>query len=152
MRRIILKSVLLENERKDILVADKVFKKIAPEKTLSAEAADKVIDASRFAILPAFYNTHTHAAMTFCRGLSDDVPLDIWLKDYIWPREAKLSASDVYVASRYAILEMIRSGTVFFADMYWYRAETIRAAEELGVRASIGVTFADALNPDTAES
>ncbi len=152
MRRIILKSVLLENERKDILVADKVFKKIAPEKTLSAEAADKVIDASRFAILPAFYNTHTHAAMTFCRGLSDDVPLDVWLKDYIWPREAKLSASDVYVASRYAILEMIRSGTVFFADMYWYRAETIRAAEKLGVRASIGVTFADALNPDTAEN
>lgn len=152
MRRIILKSVLLENERKDILVADKVFKKIAPEKTLSAEAADKVIDASRFAILPAFYNTHTHAAMTFCRGLSDDVPLDIWLKDYIWPREAKLSASDVYVASRYAILEMIRSGTVFFADMYWYRTETIRAAEELGVRASIGVAFADALNPDTAEN
>ncbi len=149
MRRIVLKSVLLGNDRKDILIADRVFKKIAPEKTISAEISDKVIDASRFAILPAFYNTHTHAAMTFCRGLSDDVPLDIWLKDYIWPREAKLSESDVYVASRYAILEMIRSGTVFLADMYWYLDETIRAAEELGVRASIGVTFADAMSADT---
>lgn len=61
-------------------------------------------------------------------------PWTLGWKDYIWPREAKLSASDVYVASRYAILEMIRSGTVFFADMYWHRTETIRAAEELGVR------------------
>lgn len=152
MQRIVLKSVLLGNERKDILIADKVFKKITPEKTISAGISDKVIDATHFAIVPAFYNTHTHAAMTFCRGLSDDVPLDIWLKDYIWPREAKLSASDVYVASRYAILEMIRSGTVFFADMYWHRTETIRAAEELGVRASIGVTFADSLKPDTEEN
>ncbi len=152
MQRIVLKSVLLGNDRKDILIADKVFKKIAPEKTIPAEISDKVIDASHFAIVPAFYNTHTHAAMTFCRGLSDDVPLDVWLKDYIWPREAKLSASDVYVASRYAILEMIRSGTVFFADMYWHRTETIRAAEELGVRASIGVTFADFLKPDTEEN
>lgn len=152
MRRIVLKSVLLGNDRKDILIADKVFRKIAPEKTIPTEISDKVIDASHFAIVPAFYNTHTHAAMTFGRGLSDDVPLDVWLKDYIWPREAKLSASDVYVASRYAILEMIRSGTVFFADMYWHRAETIRAAEELGVRASIGVTFADSLKPDTEEN
>ncbi len=151
MQRIILKSVLLENDRKDILIEDKVFKKIAPEKTIPAEISDKVINASHFAIVPAFYNTHTHAAMTFCRGLSDDVPLDIWLKDYIWPREAKLSPSDVYVASRYAILEMIRSGTVFFADMYWYLAETIRAAEELGVRASIGVALADSLTPDVEE-
>lgn len=152
MQRIVLKSVLLGNDRKDILIADKVFKKIAPEKTIPTEVSDKVIDASHFAIVPAFYNTHTHAAMTFCRGLSDDVPLDVWLKDYIWPREAKLSASDVYVASRYAILEMIRSGTVFFADMYWHRTETVRAAEELGVRASIGVTFADSLKPDTEEN
>lgn len=152
MERLILKSVLLENDRKDILISDGEFRRIASEGTIRAESSDRVMDASRFAIVPAFYNAHTHAAMTFCRGLSDDVALDVWLKDHIWPREAKLSAEDVYVASRYAILEMIRSGTVFFADMYWHRTETIRAAEELGVRASIGVTFADSLAPDTEEN
>lgn len=151
MNSILLRSVLLDDRRVDILISDGIFQKIAPEKSLEFQGVQK-IDASHFAIVPAFYNTHTHAAMVFCRGLADDAPLKIWLEQHIWPREAKLSAEDVYVASKYAILEMIRSGTVFFADMYWHRTETIRAAEELGVRASIGVTFADTLKPDTEEN
>lgn len=152
MQRMGLKSVLLDGERKDILISNGTFERIAPAGTLRLEPSDKKIDCSHFAIVPAFYNTHIHAAMTFCRGLSDDVALDVWLREYIWPREARLTPEDVYAASRYAILEMIRSGTVFFADMYWHRTETIRAAEELGVRASIGVTFADSLKPDTEEN
>lgn len=151
MNSILLKSVLLGDRRVDILISDGIFQKIAPEKTLEALGAEQ-IEASRFAIVPAFYNTHTHAAMVFCRGLADDAPLKVWLEQHIWPREAKLTAEDVYVASKYAILEMIRTGTVFFADMYWHRTETIRAAEELGVRAAIGVTFADMLKPDTEEN
>ncbi len=153
MSQLLLKSVWLENERRDILIADGVFKKIAPAETLLVEAPDTYeLDCRHMAIVPAFYNTHTHAAMTFIRGLADDVPLKVWLEKHIWPREAKLSADDVYVASKYTILEMIRSGTVFFADMYWHRTQTIRAAEEMGVRASIGVTFADVLKPDTSEN
>jgi len=106
------------------------------------------LDAGGLAILPAFYNAHSHSAMVLFRGCADDLPLNRWLSEYIWPRERKLSPADVYAASRYAILEMIRSGTVFFADMYWHRAETIRAALEMGVRAAVGVTFSDGLSSD----
>lgn len=153
MSQILIQSVLLDDERVDILIQENIFQKIAKEKTLSVSDPNSVIiDGSHFAIVPAFYNTHTHAAMTFCRGLSDDVPLKIWLEKYIWPREASLTPEDVYIASRYAILEMIRSGTVFFADMYWFRTETALAARELGIRASIGVTFADLLKKDFEEN
>ncbi len=153
MNGLLLKSVLCEEERVDIWIENGIFQRIAAAGTLLADSsALQVLDCSRYAIVPAFYNTHTHAAMTFLRGLADDVSLKTWLEKYIWPREAKLSWDDVYVASKFAILEMIRTGTVFFADMYWHRTATIRAAEEMGVRASIGVTFADSLKPDTEEN
>lgn len=153
MGQILIQSVLLDGNSCDVLIENKLFKTIAPARTLPEKMPGlQVIDGSHRAIVPAFYNTHTHAAMTFCRGLSDDVPLQVWLEKYIWPREARLSAEDVYVASRFAILEMIRSGTVFFADMYWHRTETARAAREMGVRACIGVTFADVLKKDSDEN
>lgn len=153
MGQILIQSVLLDGNSCDVLIENKLFKTIAPARTLPEKMPGlQVIDGSHRAIVPAFYNAHTHAAMTFCRGLSDDVPLQVWLEKYIWPREAKLSAEDVYVASRFAILEMIRSGTVFFADMYWHRTETARAAQEMGVRACIGVTFADVLKKDSDEN
>lgn len=153
MNQILIRSVLLDNRFSDVLIEGNVFKAIAPAGTLRTTEPDAMeIDGSHRAIVPAFYNAHTHAAMTFCRGLSDDVPLQVWLEKYIWPREAQLSSEDVYVASRFAILEMIRSGTVFFADMYWHRTETARAAQEMGVRACIGVTFADLLKKDFEEN
>lgn len=153
MSQLLLKSVLLGDSNRDILIADGIFKTIAPAGTLTADVPDTyVLDCRHMAIVPAFYNTHTHAAMTFVSGLVDDVPLKVWLEEHIWPREAKLSDEDVYVASKFAILEMIRSGTVFFSDMYWHRTQTIRAVEEMGIRASIGITFADVLKPDNSEN
>jgi len=153
MSQLLLKSVWLENVRRDIWIADGVFKTISPAGTLKADVPDVYeLDCRHMAIVPAFYNTHTHAAMTFVWGLADYVPLKVWLEQHIWPREAKLSDEDVYVASKFAILEMIRSGTVFFSDMYWHRMQTIRAVEEMGVRASIGVTFADVLKSDVTEN
>lgn len=150
MNRLVLKSVWLNGSKRDILVEQGEFRRIAPERTLSEISPDaQCVDCSHLAIVPAFYNTHTHAAMTILRGLADDVALKVWLEKFIWPKEAKLSAEDIYVASKFAILEMIRSGTVFFADMYWHRMETVRAAQEMGVRASIGVTFADSLKSDS---
>ena len=95
MSQLLLKSVWLENERRDILIADGVFKKIAPAETLLVEAPDTYeLDCRHMAIVPAFYNTPTHAAMTFVRGLADDVPLQAWLENHIRPREAKLPAED----------------------------------------------------------
>ena len=132
---ILIKNVLHQNRRVDVLIKDGRFEKIAPD----AEApADKLIDGSDKAIVPAFYNTHCHAAMSILRGYGDDKPLFAWLREDIWPVEARLTPDDVYVASRLAILEMIKSGTVFFADMYFYGEETMRAVKEMGRRGVAG--------------
>jgi len=96
---------------------------------------DRVIDGRNKVLMPGFINTHTHAAMTLLRGYADDMPLMEWLQNKIWPMEAKLTASDIYWGSMLAILEMIKSGTTTFNDMYFKMAETARAVEETGIRA-----------------
>ena len=150
MNKLLLQSALLPAAgaapaRKDILIENGRFARIAdhlvPQETENAE----VLDCTSYAVMPAFYNGHTHAAMTLLRGYADDMELGRWLTQYIWPFEAKLTADDIEIGSRLAVLEMIKSGTVFFADMYWQRERTIKVVEEMGVRAAIGVTIADVL-------
>jgi 5-methylthioadenosine/S-adenosylhomocysteine deaminase len=95
---------------------------------------DETIDAARMRLAPPLINGHTHAAMTLFRGYGDDLPLMEWLEKWIWPAEAKLEPEDVYWGTRLACVEMIRSGTSRFFDMYWHAAQTARAAEETGLR------------------
>lgn len=141
MNTILIKGVLHEGSRHDILIEGRRFKTIAPEG--SGLQAAEVIDGKSMAILPGFYNTHTHAAMTLCRGYADDMPLDKWLNDYIWPYEAKLGADDIRKGSDIAIQEMLDSGTVMFNDMYFFIEETIDLVEKSGMRAAIGITVMD---------
>ncbi len=96
---------------------------------------DKVIDGRNKVMMPGFINTHTHAAMSLMRGYADDLPLMEWLEKKIYPLEAKLTAEDVYWGSMLAILEMIKSGTTTFNDMYFFMEETARAVQETGIRA-----------------
>lgn len=142
MPKILFKNVLLGGSETDIFVAGNRFEKIAPEIVVpAAEAASvEIVPAKNLAVFPSFCNAHTHAAMTLLRGYADDMELFTWLNGHIWPFEAKLSARDIYEGSRLAILEMIRSGTTFFNDMYFESAETVRAARELGIRACVGMT------------
>jgi 5-methylthioadenosine/S-adenosylhomocysteine deaminase len=137
---ILIKQVLLNQSRKDVLIEGNTFSKIADN--ISMNTSDlNMIDGSSFAILPAFYNMHTHAAMSLMRGYADDIELHTWLEDHIWPLEEKLTEEHVYHGSRLAILEMIKTGTVFFNDMYWHPYATARAADEMGVRADISQAF-----------
>lgn len=146
MDRIALKSATLPGGgKKDILIEGGRFARIADGLSPQEMENAVVVDCSSFTVLPAFYNGHTHAAMTLLRGYADDMELNRWLTQYIWPFEAKLTADDIEIGSRLAVLEMIKSGTVFFADMYWQRERTIKVVEEMGVRAAIGVTIANAL-------
>lgn len=139
MSRILIKQVLHRNSITDILIEHGQFTRIEPSIEVQA---DHIIHAERkMAILPPFYNLHTHAAMTLLRGYADDLPLFTWLNDYIWPMEDKLTPEDIYWGSKLAMLEMIKSGTVFFNDMYWFEEKTMQAIEEMGLKAAIGVTF-----------
>ena len=136
-RSLLLKGVLLDSRQCNILIRDGRFADIdAPAET----PADKVVDASGLAILPALYNTHNHAAMTLMRGYADDMPLEKWLQEYVWPFEDKLTAADIRRGSDIAVSEMLSSGSVFFSDMYFEIDETIKAVEESGMRAAIGIT------------
>lgn len=114
--------------------------------------ADSIYDANGEAILPSFHNTHTHAAMSLLRGYADDMPLFTWLNDHIWPFEATMKPQDIYDGTRLAILEMIRTGTTFFCDMYWMSEESARAVEEMGVRAALGVTVMDMLGKEKIDA
>jgi 5-methylthioadenosine/S-adenosylhomocysteine deaminase len=96
---------------------------------------DKVVDGSEMVALPAFFNAHTHAAMTLERGWAEDLPFERWLNEKMWVAESALEEEDVYWGSALACCEMIRAGIVGFADHYFWMDQTARAAEESGMKA-----------------
>lgn len=118
---------------------------------VTAQEGDELLDGAGTAISPGFVNGHTHAAMTLFRGYADDLPLMEWLEQHIWPAEARLEPDDVYWGTRLACAEMIRSGTVGFWDMYWHPGATARAAEDAGLRATIGGPLLDGADSAATE-
>ena len=104
-------------------------------------AAREQIDATGLVAMPGLINTHCHAAMTFLRGVAEDVPIANWFNDYIWPMEVNVGAHDVYIGTLVAVAEMIESGVTSFADHYFFMDEAARAVEESGVRANLGSAF-----------
>lgn len=107
-----------------------------------APPAKKIISGENCVITPGFINGHTHNGMALFRGLADDVPFETWLKEIVFPIEQKwISKESVYLASLLGCVEMLRGGTTFFNDMYYFEEETARAAHEVGMRATLGVTF-----------
>jgi len=116
------------------------------------EDAETVIDAKHSVVMPGLVNTHTHAAMTLFRGYADDLQLAEWLEGHIWPAEAQLTAEDVYKGSLLACLEMIKSGTTSFADMYFFMDETAKAVEASGLRASLSHGLIELWNEEKGET
>ena len=147
---ILIRHVLLNNKPVDILINKNKIEKIASH--IPTALSDEIIQAEGKAILPAFYNMHTHSPMVLLRGIGEDKDLFSWLQNDIWPREEKLTGEQIYIASRMAILEMIKSGTVLFNDMYFFMNETIRAIDEMGVRGLVSCVAMDLFDPKkTAE-
>ena len=146
---ILIKNVLHQDKLTDVLIEGNRIARIASG--ISAPAGVEVLDGTDKAIIPGFINTHTHASMTLFRGYGDDLPLMTWLEDYIWPVEAQMTAHDVYVGARLACLEMLRSGTTCFLDMYMHPLETAKAVEEMGLRAHLSYTLFDQGNAERAE-
>jgi 5-methylthioadenosine/S-adenosylhomocysteine deaminase len=111
--------------------------------------AAETIDADGQVIMPGLINTHTHAPMVLYRGLADDLALMEWLQKYIFPAEAKtVSPAFVRTGTRLAALEMIRSGTTAYADMYYFEEEIAKATKEAGIRGVLGQTIIKFPVPD----
>ncbi len=98
---------------------------------------DEVIEATDCVVMPGFFNAHTHSAITLIRGWADDLPFDRWLNERIWVAESALEEEDVYWGAALAAAEMIRSGTVGFADHYFYMDQVAKAVEEAGLKATL---------------
>jgi len=102
------------------------------------------IELPEHALVPGFINMHTHSAMSLLRGYADDLNLQVWLNDHIWPVEkAFLGPGFVHDGSKLAIAEMLRGGTTFFNDLYFFPEVTAATAVETGMRACIGIPVID---------
>ena len=111
--------------------------------------ARETLDASGRVVMPGLINTHTHAPMVLYRGLGDDLALMDWLQKYIFPAEAKtVSPAFVRTGTELAALEMIRSGTTAYVDMYYFEEEIARATKRAGLRAVLGQTIIEFPVPD----
>jgi 5-methylthioadenosine/S-adenosylhomocysteine deaminase len=140
---LLIKNVILKGKKADVFVEKNKIRKIG--RTLNLKAKEKIDGKGEKAIFPGLVNCHTHATMTLFRGYGDDLPLKDWLEKKIWPLETKLKKEDIYHATKLACLEMLRSGTTAFNDMYWYADAALQAIKETGIRAVMGPVMLDFL-------
>jgi len=108
----------------------------------------KLIHRPMGLVMPGLVNVHTHAPMAILRGVADDLPLMSWLQDYIFPVEARLTSEAVYYGALLSMVEMIKTGTTSFCDMYLFAADVARAATEIGMRGWIGEAVFDFPSPN----
>ena len=113
------------------------------DEEIAQDNVDKIIDAKDKILLPGFVNTHTHLSMALFRGLADDLSLDEWLNDNIWPMEANLNEYYCYIGALLGAVELIKSGTTTFSDMYFYMEDVAKAVEESGIRAVLSYGMID---------
>ena len=138
-------KILLKNSRiltlkdSDIIYGDVLISgnKIVKIKKKIKEKAEKIIDCDGNLLMPGFKNAHSHSAMTFLRSYADDLPLDRWLKEVVFPIEKRLKKNDVYCLSKIAFLEYISSGITACFDMYFFLDEIKKASNEIGMRTVI---------------
>jgi len=116
-----------------------------------AEKADYVIDGRDRAVLPGLINTHTHLSMTLLRGYADDMRLKEWLEEKIWPLERKLTGDLCHRGALLGCLEMIKTGTTCFLDMYFFTEDVARAAADAGIRAFVSHAIIDLFDKDKRE-
>ncbi|MBQ2613438.1 MAG: amidohydrolase family protein [Methanobrevibacter sp.] len=134
-----------EEKKQSLLIKNDLIAEIADK--IDEDNVDKIIDAEEKILLPGLINTHTHLSMTLFRGLADDLSLDSWLNDHIWPMEANLNGDYCYIGALLGAVELIKSGTTTFSDMYFYMEDVARAVDEAGIRAVLSygmIDFGDA--------
>jgi 5-methylthioadenosine/S-adenosylhomocysteine deaminase len=147
-------TIVTQNPNRDIVRGDILVRenKIVQVAGKIAEKAEFVIDASGKIAMPGLVNAHTHVGMTILRGYGEDLPLHEWLREKIWPLEAKQTPEEAGIAAKLAFCEMIRSGTTGFADMCIHDPRFIfEAAKDAGIRGIIARGLMDFRTTDFME-
>ena len=132
-----------------VAVEDERLVAVGPQdEVLSSFSASQVLEYPRGLLLPGLINAHTHAAMSLFRGLADDLPLEEWLNQHIFPAERHLNREVVYWGTKLAVAEMLLSGTTTFCDMYLFADAVGQAAADAGIRAVVGEVLYDFPSPN----
>ena len=144
-------TILSQDEKRrqisgDIFIDDGRFVEIS-ENRINTEG-DFKIDGNHHIAIPGLINSHTHIPMTLFRGYGDDMLLDDWLQQRIWPVEAKLTRESVGIGTDLGLLEMIASGTTSFLDMYFYEDEIAARTIKAGIRGFLGFALIDFGTPE----
>src|SRR3989344_964433 len=135
------------HEKADLAIKDSKIIDISQQ---TKYASKKVIDASGKLVMPGLINCHTHAAMVMVRGLADDMPLDVWWQKFIFPVEKKLVDEEfVRTGVSLAAIEMIKSGTTTFSDMYYFEGIAAETCKKIGIRALLGEGIIDLPGPNS---
>lgn len=133
-----------------VIIGDKIHALGTMDEILEEYSAPKIIDGRNKLVMPGLINTHTHSPMTIFRGFADDLPLQEWLYEHIFPVEAEfINKENVIAGSKLAMLEMLKSGTTTFNDMYYYADEIAKVAEKAGIRAVISEGLIDYAVPNS---
>ena len=108
-----------------------------------------MIDARGRAVLPGLINTHTHVPMVLLRGLADDLELEDWLNNYMFPVESRhVTREFVAAGTRLGLAEMIRGGISTFCDMYYFEDAVAEETSRAGLRAVLGEVVVDFPAPE----
>jgi 5-methylthioadenosine/S-adenosylhomocysteine deaminase len=121
----------------DILVRGGHIAEIRPTGG-ALEPGVTVLEGQRMLAMPGLINTHAHVPMVLFRGLAEDVPIERWFNEFIWPLESNLTEEDVYWGAQLGLLEMIEGGVTTVADHYFHMDRVAQAVEEAGTRAHLG--------------
>lgn len=113
---------------------------------------DRIIDAGQRTVMPGLVNTHGHTAMSLLRGYADDLPLQDWLEKKMWPLEAQFTAEHVKWGTLLSIVEMLKTGTTTFVDMYDHMDTVAEMVEIAGMRASLCRGVIGLCPPDVQQS
>ena len=142
-----IKGGLVDGKIKDIGIEDGRITQIGGK----IGKQGRVIDAQDCAVLHGFENAHTHTGMSLLRGYADDMQLGEWLQTKIWPMEAKLKDKDIELAAELSALEMIKSGTTKFHDMYFHMDSVLKATQKAGIRGVLAYGMVDLDNAEKRE-
>jgi 5-methylthioadenosine/S-adenosylhomocysteine deaminase len=122
----------------DITIEGNRISAVEPAGMIEAGRAGEIIPANGMLAMPGLINTHSHVPMVIFRGLAEDVSLETWFNEYMWPLESNLQEEDVYWGMLLGLAEMIEAGVTSVADHYFYMDQAASAVEEAGTRAALG--------------
>lgn len=131
----------------DVLIEEGKIAKIS--KNIGSEA-NEIFDCSKKIVMPALFNAHTHASMVLLRGYRDDQELHSLLSD-VWKVETKLKPWHIYAGALFACMEMAKTGTYCFCDMYFEMEEVAKATHEIGLKAFLGYGMVDLFSQEKRE-